>query len=60
MTTKHHNVLELALQNDELDRFLAGEPFYFLETKTDHDDPQNVIVAFDVLFMPQFESPRVF
>ena len=50
------DVLELALQNDELDRFLAGEPFYFLETKDDHDDPQNVIVAFDVLFMPQFKA----
>ena len=56
MITEPGDVLELALQNDELDRFLAGEPFYFLETKNDHDDPQNVIVAFDVLFMPQFKA----
>ncbi|WP_346830266.1 hypothetical protein ABDX87_24870 [Pseudomonas abietaniphila] len=50
------NVLELALHHDEFDRFLAGEPFYFLETKDDNAEPQNVVVAFDQLFMPQFNA----
>ena len=50
------NVLELALHHDEFDRFLAGEPFYFLETKDDNADPQNVVVAFDRLFMSQFNA----
>ena len=35
MTTPD-DVLSLALANDELDRFLAGEPFYFVEAQTDN------------------------
>lgn len=56
MTTEQKNVLELSLRNDEFDKFLVGEPFYFLETKDDNNDPQNVIVAFDMLIMPQFKA----
>lgn len=52
------NVLSLALANDELDRFLIGEPFYFLETKDDHDEPQNVVVAFDLLILHHWQETR--
>jgi len=50
------NVLQLALANDELDKFLVGEPFYFLEAKVDNDEPQNVVAAFDQLVLPYWRQ----
>lgn len=41
------NVWLSALANDELDKFIVGEPFYFQEAKNDSDEPQNVIAAFN-------------
>ncbi|SOQ13822.1 hypothetical protein [Pseudomonas syringae group genomosp. 3] len=58
MSYDKDNVLFLALQNDELDRFLVGEPFYFLETKDDNDEPQNVPVALRLLFLPYWREVR--
>jgi hypothetical protein len=46
------------LANDELDKFLVGEPFYFLETKNDNDEPQNVVAAFDQLLVPYWCETR--
>lgn len=45
------NVLLIALSDDALDKFIVGEPFYFQEAKTDTDEPQNVIAAFDLLVL---------
>lgn len=59
MTTPD-NVLSLALANDELDRFLAGEPFYFVEAQTDNPEPQNVAQAFDELVVPQWQQDPSF
>ncbi|MCD5973947.1 hypothetical protein [Pseudomonas quasicaspiana] len=56
MSYDKDNVLFLALANDEFDKFLAGEPYYFLATKDDNDEPQNVIVAFKLLFMPYWRE----
>lgn len=44
------------LANDELDKFLVGEPFYFLGTKNDNDEPQNVVAAFDQLLVPYWRE----
>lgn len=56
MTYDPNNVLALALANDELDKFLVGEPFYFLETKDENDEPQNVPVAFKLLILPYWRE----
>lgn len=56
MSNDPDDILAIALANGELDKFLVGEPFYFFETKDDNDDPQNVVVAFDLLFMPYFRA----
>lgn len=56
MSYDQDNVLFLALANDEFDKFLVGEPFYFLETKDDNDEPQNVIIAFKLLFVPYWRE----
>ncbi|UXY50417.1 hypothetical protein [Pseudomonas tohonis] len=58
MNQKLDNVLLLALANDELDRFLVGEPFYFLEARSDNDEPQNVVAAFDQLVVPYWRETR--
>lgn len=58
MAVNQDGVLALALAHDELDRFLVGEPFYFFETKDDNDDPQNVVVAFDLLLLPYWRETR--
>jgi len=49
MSANLDNVLLLALANDEWDKFLVGEPIYFQEAKSDNDEPQNVVAAFDLL-----------
>ena len=54
MRSECDNILRLAIERGDLDRFLVGEPYYFFETKDDNDDPQNVVVAFDLLFKPYF------
>lgn len=56
MSMNPDNVLTLALANDELDRFLVGEPFYFLEARSDNEEPQNVSQAFDQLLMPYWRA----
>ncbi|MFU6239489.1 hypothetical protein ACM8AE_03250 [Pseudomonas paraeruginosa] len=58
MSMNPDNVLTLALANDELDRFLVGEPFYFLEARSDNEEPQNVSQAFDQLLMPYWRATR--
>lgn len=50
------NVLALALAYGELDKFLAGEPFYFLETKDANDEPQNVVIAIKLLILPYWRT----
>lgn len=56
MSYDQDNVLERALRNNELDKFLVGEPFYFMETKDDNDEPQNVIVSIALLFLPYIRA----
>ena len=58
MSANLDNVLLLALANDELDKFLVGEPFYFQEAKSDNDEPQNIVAAFDLLlhYSPVFRT----
>lgn len=54
--TDTNNVLRLALANDELDKFIVGEPFYFLEANAQNDEPQNVTQAFDQLVVPYWRE----
>ncbi|MGE8100865.1 hypothetical protein [Pseudomonas fluorescens] len=58
MSTHPENVLLLALANDELDKFLVGEPFYFQEAKNDYEEPQNIFVAFDLLVLRYWQQTR--
>ncbi|MCP1442597.1 hypothetical protein J3D54_001729 [Pseudomonas sp. GGS8] len=58
MSTHPDNVLLLALANDELDKFLVGEPFYFQEAKNDYEEPQNIVVAFDLLVLRYWQQTR--
>jgi hypothetical protein len=58
MSTHLDNVLLLALANNELDKFLVGEPFYFQEAKSDNDEPQNVAAAFDLLVLRYWQETR--
>lgn len=58
MSYDDDNVLFLALQNDELDRFLVGEPLYFFETKDDNDEPQNVPIVIKLLILPYWREVR--
>ncbi|UVM50327.1 MULTISPECIES: hypothetical protein [unclassified Pseudomonas] len=58
MSTNLDNVLLLALAYDELDKFLVGEPFYFQEAKNDYDEPQNIVVAFDLLVLRYWLQTR--
>jgi hypothetical protein len=51
MSSNLDNVLHLALANDELEKFIVGEPFYFQEANADDEAPQNVIAAFDQLVL---------
>jgi hypothetical protein len=50
------NVLQLALANDALDRFLVAEPFYFQEARNDNAEPQNVVAAFDQLVLRYWQQ----
>ncbi|MFY1665685.1 hypothetical protein [Pseudomonas sp. Pseu.R1] len=43
------NILQLALTNNALEKFIVGEPPYFQKGKTDNEEPQNVMGAFDQL-----------
>ncbi|MCK1787784.1 hypothetical protein L9Z73_26680 [Pseudomonas sp. TNT11] len=56
MSANLDNVLLLALANDELDKFLVGEPFYFQEAKSDNDEPQNIVAAFDLLLLRYWQE----
>jgi len=58
MSSNQDNVLRLALANDELDKFIVGEPFYFQEAKVDNEEPQNVVAAFDQLVLPHWLLTR--
>ncbi|WHS60247.1 hypothetical protein [Pseudomonas sp. G2-4] len=58
MSTPLDNVLLLALANDELDKFLVGEPFYFQEAKNDNEEPQNIVAAFDLLVLRYGQQTR--
>ena len=58
MSANLDNVLQLALANNDLDKFLVGEPFYFQEAKSDNDEPQNVVAAFDLLVVRYWQETR--
>ncbi len=58
MSANLDNVLLLALANDELDKFLVGEPFYFQEAKNDNEEPQNIVAAFDLLVLRYWQQTR--
>jgi hypothetical protein len=45
-------ILENALNRDELPQFILGIPPYFIEAKTDNEEPQNVAAAFDKYIYP--------
>jgi hypothetical protein len=49
-------MLLLALANNELDKFLVGEPSYFQEAKSDNDEPQNIVAAFDLLLLRYWQE----
>ena len=48
MSARPGDALRVALANDELDKFLVGEPCYFHEARNDNEEPQNVVAAFDL------------
>ena len=56
MSATLDNVLLLALANDELDKFLVGEPFYFQVAKNDYEEPQNIVAAFDLLVLRYWQQ----
>lgn len=58
MSKNLDNVLLLALANNELEKFIVGEPFYFQEAKNDNDEPQNVIAAFNQLVLQYWLDSR--
>jgi hypothetical protein len=58
MSKNLDNVLLLALANNELEKFIVGEPFYFQEAKNDNDEPQNVIAAFNQLVLRYWLDSR--
>lgn len=51
-------MLLLALANNELDKFLVGELSYFQEAKSDNDEPQDVVAAFDLLVVRYWQETR--
>ena len=55
---QQHDLIQRALNNDELDRFVVGEPFYFLEARVDNEEPQNIPQAFDQLLLPHWREGR--
>ncbi|SET27162.1 hypothetical protein [Pseudomonas graminis] len=58
MTDNLDNVLLVALADDALDKFIVGEPFYFVEAKTDTKEPQNVRDAFDLLVLDYWTKTK--
>lgn len=52
------NILLIALADDALDKFIVGEPFYFLEAKADTKEPQNVRDAFDLLVLDYWKKAK--
>lgn len=58
MSATLDDVLLLALANDELDKFLVGEPFYFQEAQNDNEEPQNIVAAFDLLVLRYWQQTR--
>jgi len=45
-------LVSLALAHDDLHRFLAGDAPYFVQARTDNDEPQNIARAFDTQVLP--------
>lgn len=58
MISTASNVLLEAIFNNELDKFLAGEPPYFFDAKNDNQEPQNVSQAFDSLIIPYWKLTK--
>ena len=52
------DLIQRALDHDEMDRFVVGEPFYFLEARVDNEEPQNIPQAFDQLLLPHWREGR--
>ncbi|WP_339504297.1 hypothetical protein [Pseudomonas sp. RL_105y_Pfl2_101] len=58
MSANLDNVWQLALANDELDKFLVGERFYFQEAQNDNEEPQNIVAAFDLRVLRYWQQTR--
>lgn len=52
------DLIQRALDHDEMDRFVVGESFYFLEARVDNEEPQNIPQAFDQLLLPHWREGR--
>ena len=52
------NILVRAIDRNELEKFLAGEPPYFFDAKSDNEEPQHVTHAFDVLVVPYWTRTK--
>ena len=50
------DLIQRALDHDEMDLFVVGEPFYFLEARVDNEEPQNIPQAFDQLLLPHWRE----
>jgi len=51
-------ILVRAIERNELDKLLVGEPPYFFDAKSDNEEPQNVTQAFDVLVVPYWKRTK--
>ena len=58
MTLISNDILVRAIASNELEKFLIGEPPYFLEAKNDNEEPQNVSQAFDSLIIPYWKRTK--
>lgn len=50
--TPDETQFDQALRKNELHRYVAGEPPYFVHTQSDNPEPQNVVQAFDTQVYP--------
>lgn len=58
MISTHDDILVRAIANNELEKFMIGEPPYFFEAKCDNEEPQNVSQAFDSLVVPYWKRTK--
>lgn len=58
MNSAATNSLVRAISNNDLMKFLVGEPPYFFEAKSENEEPQNVSQAFDSLVVPYWKHTK--